>query len=131
MLKVTIKFACALFFYLMIKGCTSANKADPNLTLNRADSLSETRIDSAFRNISDSCDTMMVHLLPRFVDSLMNGDTAFMTHYFDNEKQFVDSNKKVEKIIRLLQADCITGLQRETYKRARQQLRSKQLRRGA
>ena len=119
-----------MFFYCTLAlGCGRAagNEMEKDAALHRADSLSEARIDSAYKAITDSCDTLRVHLIPRFVDSLMKRDTAYMDNFFNSECLFIDSNKKVEKIVRQLQADCDSNLRKETYKRARLRL---QLKRG-
>jgi len=120
MLKVTIKFTGCLVFCLALGvGCGPADDSEQekDAALHRADSLSEARIDSAYKAIGDSCDTLRVHLVPGFVDSLMKGDTAYMDEYFNSGTPFIDSNKKVEKIVRQLQADCDSNLRRETFKR--------------
>ncbi len=65
---------------------------------------------------------MMVHQVPQMVDSLLK-DPAFLQHFFDTADLYQDANKKVEKIIRQLQADCDSNLLKETYRIA--QLRQK------
>ena len=128
MLKVTIKLPALLFFYCTLSlGCGSAddNNIDKDAALHMADSLSEARIDSAYKAIGDSCDTLKVHMIPRFVDSLMKGDTAYIDKFFNRYPTFIDSNKKVEKIVRQLQADCDSALRKETFKRGQLLLRSK------
>lgn len=129
MLKVTIKFTGLLLFCCalgMSCGHVDDNHKDQDAALNRADSLSELRIDSAYKAIGDSCDTLRVHLVPRFVDSLVKGDTAYIEKFFNSESLFIDSNKKVENVVRQLQADCDSGLRREAFKRVALQ-RSKRL----
>ena len=119
MLKVTIKLPACLFFYCtLVLGCgpAASNEMEKDAALNLADSLSEARIDSAYKAITDSCDTLRVHLIPRFVDSLMKRDTAYMDSFFKSGSLFIDSNKKVEKIVRQLKADCDSALIRETFK---------------
>ena len=121
MLKVTIKFTGFLLFCCALgMGCghVDDNRKDKDAALNSADSLSELRIDSAYKAITDSCDTLRVHLVPLLVDSLMKGDTAYMNKFFNRGSLFIDSNKKVENVVRQLQADCDSNLRRETYKRA-------------
>ncbi len=132
MLKVTIKFAVPLIFLgSLAAGCADKkNDNDEDVLLHRADSLSEARIDSAYIAIKDSCDELLVHKVPRFVDSLLKGDTAFMNRFFDSIPLFNDADKKVEKIVRQLQADCDTSLQRETYKKARLLRRPKRVVKG-
>ena len=128
MLKVTIKFLlCLLFCCGLNFGCSDAGKDDieKDAALHIADSLSEARIDSAYKAITDSCDTLRVHKIPVFVDSLMKGDSAFMNKFFNSEAAFVDSNKKVEKIVRQLQDDCDAALRRETFKKLELRLRPK------
>ena len=119
MLKVTIKLPSCLFFYCTLAlGCGPAagNEMEKDAALHRADSLSEARIDSAYKAIGDSCDSMKLHLVPRFVVSLVKGDTAYLDKYFNSKSLFIDINKKVEKIVRQLQADCDSNLLREVYK---------------
>ena|SRR5882757_8773692 len=121
MLKVTIKLPLCLFFYCALGlGCNNKDNTDneKDAALHLADSLSEARIDSANKAISDSCDTLRVHMIPRFVDSLIKRDTIYMDKFFNNESAFIDSNKKVEKIIRQLQADCDSNLRTEAFKKS-------------
>ena len=128
MLKVTIKFTSVLFFYSALSlGCgnTGDSEKDKDAALHIADSLSEARIDSAFEAIKDSCDTLTVHLVPRFVDSLTKGDTTYMDSVFNSRSIFIDNNKKVEKIVRQLQVDCDSALRRKAFKRVELMKRSK------
>jgi len=130
MLKVTIKLPLWPFFcWVLSEGCGHAddNRNDKDAALHIADSLSEARIDSAYKAITDSCDTLKVHMVPRFVDSLMHGDTVYMDEFFNKEPIFIDSNKKVEKIVRQLQADCDSGLRREAFKRMEKIKRTKKV----
>ena len=127
MLKVTLKlsFYCVIIF---CGGCKEADTGGPALEIQRvADSLSEARIDSAYAAIKSHCDTMMVYQVPQMVDSLLK-DSALLQTFFDTGKLYFDANKKVEKIVRQLQADCDASLQKETYRRARlkQKLKPKQ-----
>lgn len=120
MLKVTIKLTAFLFFYCVLGvGCvdTVDNEKDKDAALQMADSLSEAKIDSAYIAIKASCDTLRIHMVPRFVDSLAKGDTAYMDSFFDSKSVFIDSNKKVERIVRLLQAECDSDLRKEAFKR--------------
>ena len=120
MLKVTLKlsFYCVIVF---CSGCSEAEKAGPGLEIQRvADSLSEARIDSAYAAIKSQCDTLMVYQVPQMVDSLLK-DSALLQTFFDTGKIYTDANKKVEKVVRQLQADCDANLQKETYRRARLQ----------
>jgi len=127
MLKVTIKFAvCSVFCCALSWGCEPQQKrGDGDADRHYTDSISEVRIDSAYRAISDSCDSMRIHKLPQFTDSLMRGDTAFMNNFFDSAVLFHDADQKVEKVVRQLKGDCDTNLRRETYKRARLLLKVK------
>ena len=120
MLKVTIKFTvCSIFCSVLTGGCGPDHKVDDiDADRRRADSISEVRIDSAYKAISDSCDSMRMHKLPRFADSLIKGDTAYMNAFFDSGGLFQDVDQKVEKVVRQLKADCDTNLRRETYKTA-------------
>jgi hypothetical protein len=92
------------------------------------DSVSEARIDSAYAIIKDRCDTLMVQQVPQMVDSMIK-DSALLKTFFDSTKLFTDADKKVEKVIRQLQADCDSNLLKETYRRALLQKRSKPVRR--
>jgi hypothetical protein len=82
------------------------------------DSVSEARIDSAYAVIKAGCDTLMVHQVPMMVDSFLK-DPALLNGFFDTKQLYLDADKKVEKVIRLLQAECDSSLQKETYRRAR------------
>jgi hypothetical protein len=127
MLKVTLKFS----FYCVIVlfwACSGANRAPTELEMQHAkDSLSEARIDSAYDAIKTQCDTMMVYQVPKMVDSLLK-DSALLQIFFDTNAVYNDADKKVEKIIRQLQADCDSNLLKETYRIAllRQKLKPKQ-----
>jgi hypothetical protein len=126
MLKVTLKFSfyCVIVLFL---GCSGADKAAAELEMQHAkDSLSEARIDSAYAIIKDQCDTLMVYQLPKMVDSLLK-DSALLHRFFDTTKLYNDTDKKVEKVIRQLQADCDSNLLKETYRiaRLRQKLKPK------
>ncbi len=127
LLKVTLKF----IFYcgiVLFGGCSGADKVPAELAIQRvADSLSEVRIDSAYAAIKSKCDTLRVHQVPQMVDSLLK-DSALLQHFFDTADLYQDADKKVEKIIRLLQADCDSNLLRETYRiaRLRQKLKLRQ-----
>jgi hypothetical protein len=133
MLKVTIKFAGFLFFYCLLgPGCghPNDNDNDKDAALHRADSISEAKIDSAYKAIADSCDTLIVHRVPQFADSVMKGDTVYMDKFFAGETLFMDSNKKVERIVRQLQADCDSGLRKEVFKKVQLLQRSKRAGKG-
>lgn len=96
--------------------------------LHHRDSVSEARIDSAYTALNTACDSMMVYRVPRMVDSLLT-DPAWLQTFFDSRKSYGDADKKVEKVIRQLQADCDSSLLKETYRKARQRQRSKPARR--
>jgi len=124
MLKRTIKF----FIYclgIVICGCDGGERA-PSLQeiQHQQDSLSEARIDSAYTAINNNCDTLMVHLVPQLVDSFLK-DTALPRSYFETLQPYHDTDKKAEKVIRQLQADCDSSLLKETYKRARLRQKAK------
>jgi hypothetical protein len=127
MLKVTLKFS----FYCVIVlfcGCSGADKAAAALEIERVkDSLSEARIDSAYAVIKNQCDTLMVYQVPKMVDSLLK-DSALLQIFFDTGSVYNDADKKVEKVIRQLRADCDSNLLKETYRiaRQRQKLKPKQ-----
>ena len=115
MLKVTLKFT----FYCVTTlfcSCLEGEKQQREFEVQRIkDSVSEARIDSANAAIKDLCDTLMVHQVPKMVDSLLK-DSGLLRKFFDTVHLYTDSDKKVEKIIRQLQADCDSNLQKETYR---------------
>lgn len=117
MLKVTIKFTATLFFFLPA-ACNNRTSFDPDESQRRSDSISEARIDSAFGAINSDCDTLMLYQVPVLADSLFHGDTSYVRAFFDNRPRYRDADKKAEKVIGQLQADCDTNLLKETYKRA-------------
>jgi hypothetical protein len=122
MLKVTLKFGfyCVLF---LSAGCSGGKiEPDENEIIDYTDSVSERRIDSAYAAITSACDTQMIYRVPQMVDSLLK-DSSLGKAFFDTTDMYTDANKKVEKLIRQLQADCDSNLLKETYKRV--QLRKK------
>jgi hypothetical protein len=128
LLKVTLKFSiyCVIFFFC---GCTDEEKPQTYLEIQHIkDSVSEARIDSAYAVIKSQCDTLMVHLVPQMVDSFLK-DSALLQKYFDTNFVYSDADKKVEKVIRQLQADCDSSLQKETYRRALLRPKAKPVRR--
>ena len=128
MLKRTIKFNVYCVFVLFC-GCAGGEKEPTALEIEHVqDSVSETRIDSAYAAIKTACDTMMVYRVPAMVDSFLK-DTALLSTFFDSTPSYSDADKKVEKVIRQLQADCDSSLLKETYKRAQLRQRSKPVRR--
>lgn len=127
MLKVTIKFTvyCMLFSFL---SCNSGENRSPEAEiLHYADSVSEKRIDSAYLAITSNCDTLLLYQVPAMVDSLLK-DSLSVYRFFDSSERFTDADKKVEKVIRQLQADCDSSLLTETYKRARLRQKAKPVR---
>lgn len=126
MLKVTLKFSFYCVITLFLE-CSGGDRSQPELEIQRVqDSLSEARIDSAYAAIKSQCDTMMFYQVPKMVDSLLK-DAALLQIFFDSGKLYTDADKKVEKVIRQLQADCDSNLQKETYRRAllRQKIKPK------
>ena len=118
LLKVTLKFSiyCVIIF---ISSCTAGKKPQTELEIQHIkDSVSEARIDSAYAIINNQCDTLMLYLVPQMVDSFLK-DSALLQTFFDSTKLYSDADKKVEKVMRQLQADCDSSLQKETYRRAR------------
>ncbi len=117
LLKVTLKFSiyCVIILFY---GCRTREKLPSDLELQHfKDSVSEARIDSAYSIIKNQCDTLMVHQVPQMVDSFLK-DSVLLLSFFDSTKLYIDADKKVEKVIRQLQADCNANLQKETYRRA-------------
>lgn len=128
LLKVTLNFSfyCAVILFY---GCGEAEKKPSALEIQRIkDSVSEARIDSAYAVIKSQCDTLMVYQVPRMADSLLK-DPALLQNFFDSTGLYTDEDKKVEKVIRQLQADCDSNLLKETYKRALLQKRSRPVQR--
>ncbi|MEP7236990.1 MAG: hypothetical protein ABI685_03960 [Ferruginibacter sp.] len=127
MLKRTIKFTVYCVFILFC-GCSEGDKSPTEMEIQHyQDSVSEARIDSANAAIKDACDTMMVHQVPQMVDSLLK-DTILLQAFFTKNNEYNNANKKVEKVIRQLQADCDSSLLKETYRRARLQQKLKPVR---
>ena len=117
LLKVTLKFSIYCVIILLC-GCTAGEKPQTDLEIQHIkDSVSEARIDSAYAVIKSQCDTLMVYQVPQMVDSFLK-DAALLQKYFDTNFVYSDADKKVEKVIRQLQADCDSSLQKETYRRA-------------
>ena len=125
MLKVTIKFTAVVFF--LIAGCCVAlsackmgtNREQEDESVQKKDSISEARIDSAYLAINNACDTALLHIVPRLTDSLLRGDSIYLKTFFDSVALYTDADKKVEKVVRQLKADCDSNLLKETYKRVR------------
>lgn len=117
LLKVTLKFS--FYCVVMIFGSCAAKQQQPDeLEIQRIrDSLSEARIDSAYAAITSNCDTLMLQQMPQMVDSFLK-DPALLQHFFYSTALYTDADKKVEKVIRRLQADCDSNLQKETYRLA-------------
>ena len=115
MLKVTLKFivycGCGLFF-----SCGEGKKQPSETEIQHIqDSVSEARIDSAYAAILANCDTLMRYQVPGMVDALLK-DTALLQPLIDSMPLFTDADKKVEKVVRQLQADCDSSLLKETYR---------------
>lgn len=128
MLKVILKFIVCYTFFLFW-GCSGGDKVPSIIEIQHyKDSVSEARIDSAYQAIKSNCDTLMVYRIPQMVDSFLK-DSALLQTFFDTIDVYRDADKKVEKVIRQLQADCDFNLQKETYKRARLRQKLKPVRR--
>jgi len=124
MLNVTLKFSVYCAFLLFL-GCEEPPEKGPDLlALHHSDSLSEARIDSAWAVIRANCDTMITKKAKVLADSLLI-DSNYLLRYFGNRTPFRDEDKKVERVVRQLQADCDSSLLKETYRITRQQKRSK------
>lgn len=124
MLKVTLNFIFYCVFFLFA-GC-GEGKVDNDVQedLHIKDSVSESRIDSAYAEIKRDCDTMMVYRVPQMVDSFLK-DSALLQSFFNKNNLYRDADKKVEKVIRQLQADCDSNLLKETYKIVRLRQKAK------
>jgi len=128
MLKVTLKFSfyCVIFLF---GGCREEDKQAAGLEkLHVQDSITEARIDSAYLYIKSNCDTLMQKQVPQMVDSFLK-DSALLQKFFNPADSFTDADKKVERVVRQLQAECDSNLQKETYRIAQQRLKAKQLKR--
>ncbi len=122
MLNVTLKFSFYCIFFLFC-GCAEGVKEPSAWEIQHfKDSVSEASIDSANTAIRSACDTMMVYQVPQMVDSLLK-DSALLKTLFNKNNLYISTDKKAEKVIRQLQADCYANLLKETYRRA--QLRQK------
>ncbi len=117
MLKVTIKFTGGLLLLFFLSCNAGNNRKNPEIDTLVADSVSEARIDSAYRAITDSCDSFFVHKVPRLVEMLEHQDSSAVKRLIDTPALFKDANKKIEKVIRQLKADCDSNLLKETYRR--------------
>ncbi len=124
MLKVTLKF----IFYcviLLFGGCRQDEEPPAGLEIQHfQDSVSEARIDSAYLSIKSNCDTLMLKQVPRMVDSFLR-DSALLQQFFRPRSTYTDVDKKVERVVRQLQAECDSNLQKETYRIARLRLKAK------
>ncbi len=128
MLKRTIKYGVYCVAVLLL-GCFGGETGPTPLEIQHVkDSVSEARIDSAYAEIRTNCDTLMVYQVPQMVDSFLK-DSALLLQFFDSTTPFSDADKKVEKVVRQLLADCDSNLQKETYKRARLRQKLKPVRR--
>ena len=118
MLKVTLKFPfyCVIFLFT---ACTERDTQADELELQRyQDSLSEARIDSAYLAVKSNCDTLMLRQVPQMVDSFLK-DSALLEAFFRPAKTYTDVDKKLERVVRQLQSECDSNLQKETYRIAR------------
>lgn len=125
MLKVTLKFLfyCVIFLFW---GCQAKEVKPTGLEIQHVqDSISEARIDSAYLSIKSNCDTLMLKQVPQMVDSFLK-DSALLQKFFTPAETFTDADKKVESVVRQLQAECDSNLQKETYRIAQLRLKSKQ-----
>ncbi len=128
LLKVTLKFSIYCLIILQI-GCAEGENQQTAFEIQRnKDSVSEARIDSAYASIKKQCDTLMVYQVPQMVDSFLK-DSALLQKFFDTDFVYNDADKKVEKVIRQLWADCDSSLQKETYRRALLRPKAKPVRR--
>lgn len=124
MLKVTLNFSfyCVI---LLFCGCSGRAQETSLLEIQQLkDSVSEARIDSAFSAIKTACDSLMVYQVPKMVDSFLK-EAALLQTFSNTNSKYNDTDKKVEKVIRQLQADCDFNLLKETYRivRLRQKLK--------
>ncbi len=124
MLKVSVK--CSFFtVFIIFFGCSDPEEQHFETESQHVkDSISEVRIDSAFSAITINCDTLMVYQVPKMVDSFFK-KPGLLQAFFKNNNKYSDADKKVEKVIRELQADCDSNLLKETYRiiRLRQKLK--------
>ena len=128
MLNVTLKFSLYCILFLM-GGCSVPVKEPSELDIQHfKDSVSEARIDSAYAAIRSNCDTLMIYQVPQMVDSFLK-DSALLQTFFNKNNLYSSTDKKAEKVIRQLQADCDSNLLKETYRRAQLRQKLKQVRR--
>ncbi len=131
MLNVTLKYTVYCII-ILIYSCDRGKTMPTEQEIQHdKDSVSEARIDSAYLEINTACDTMLVNRLPQMVDSFLKDSVLFLS-FLSKADLYRDSDKKVEKVIRQLQADCDSSLLKETYKiaRLRQKLKTKQHKKG-
>lgn len=124
MLKVTLIFSVYCMALVFFSCKYKEKEPSAELVQHYRDSVSEARIDSAYKAIKSRCDTQMLYQVPIMVDSFLK-NPALVTKFFDTANIYTDADKKVEKVIRQLLADCDSNLLKETYKiaRYRQQLK--------
>ena len=104
MLKVTLIFSvyCIAMIFLGCKNKDIGPTAEQ--VQHYRDSVSEARIDSAYKEIKTHCDTLMIYQVPLMVDSFLK-DPFLVNSFFDTAYLYIDADKKVEKVVRQLQAD--------------------------
>jgi len=100
----------------LLPACKDNNVHTKERTLQMSDSLTELKIDSAYKAITDRCDTLMVKLVPLMVDTLLKNDSCRLNIFFDTQAIHT-GDAKADKVIAQLRADCDSSLLKETYKR--------------
>ena len=95
------------------------NRRKEEKTENAADAVAESRIDSAFSAITKACDSLLVHKVPEMIERLKVHDSTVLQQFIDSTTLYKGENKKVERVIRQLKADCDSSLLKETYRRWR------------
>jgi len=127
MLKVTLIFLVYCTGTLVF-GCTyKKNELSVEQVMHYQDSVSEARIDSAYKQIKSRCDTLMLYQVPLMVDSLLK-NPHWVSRFSDKSFVYTDADKKVEKVVRQLLADCDSNLLKETYRLVQNRLKLKPVR---
>lgn len=127
MLKVTLIFLVYCTSLLLFRCKDEKNEPSVEQMQHFKDSVSEARIDSAYKEIRIHCDTLKVHQVPVMVDSFLK-DPALLNAFFDTAYLYTDGDKKVEKVVRQLLADCDSSLLKETYRIAQHRQKLKPMR---
>gem|GEM_PF-5336397 len=74
-LKVTLRYVIVLIKVTLV-ACNTQDPEEDLIRYNeRLDSLASRRIDTAYKDLSRNCDTLIKYRLPQIVDSLLKEDS--------------------------------------------------------